>query len=95
MLHSAIKTSSIFFHLSLFKHEYTIILFQAVSYECGYLYSVMILLHTGYDGVVCYEIMNRVNSVFCIEVFPFIMNVTYLQFVYIGSRKWCNECAML
>ena len=55
----------------------------------------MILLHIGYDGVVCYEIMkhaNRVNSVFCIEVFPIKMNVTFL---YISSRMWCNECAML
>ena len=55
----------------------------------------MILLH---DGVVCYEIMkhaNRVNSVFCIDVFPFKMNVTYLQCVYISSSMWCNECAML
>ena len=62
----SLTTSSIFVHLSLFKHEYLIILYQLVSYACGYLYSVMILLHIGYDGVVCYEIMmhgNRVNSV--------------------------------
>ena len=81
--------SSIFFHLSFLIHEYTIILYQRVSYVCGYLYSVMILLHIDYDGVVCYEIMkhaNRVNSVFCIDLFPFKMHVTYLQRVYISSR---------
>ena len=58
----------------------------------------MILLHTGYDGVVGYEIMkhaNRVNSVLFIGVFPFKRNVTYLQCVYISSSMWCNECAML
>ena len=41
----------------------------------------MILLHIGINGVECYEIMkhgSRVNSVFCIEVFPFKMNVTCL-----------------
>ena len=41
----------------------------------------MILLHIGYDGVVCYEIMkhaNRVTSVIYIKVFPFKINVTYL-----------------
>ena len=35
-----------------------------------------------------YEIMkhaNRVNSVFCIDFFPFKMHVTYLQRVYISS----------
>ena len=61
----------------------------------------MIVLHIGYDGVACYEIMkhgNIVNSVFSIEVFPFKMNVTYLirketllfmlvQCVYISSRS--------
>ena len=50
MLHSVIKISSIIFHFSLLKHEYTIILYQLVSYACGFLYSVMILLHIGYDG---------------------------------------------
>ena len=57
----------------------------------------MILLHMAIM-VVCYEVMkhgNRVNSFFCIEVFPFKMNVTYLQCVYISSRMWCNECTML
>ena len=36
-----------------------------------------------------YEIMNhanRVNSVFCIDFFPFKMHVTYLQRVYKSSR---------
>ena len=65
LLHSVIKTSSIFFHLSLLKHDYTIILYQPVSYACGYLYSVMNPLHIGHDGVVCYEIMKHANSVFC------------------------------
>ena len=65
LLHSVIKTSSTFYHLSLLKHEYTIILYQRVSYACGYLYSVMILLHIGHDGMVCYEIMKHANSVFC------------------------------
>ena len=68
------------FHLSLFKHEYTIILYQNVSCACGYLYSVMILLHVSYGGVVCYEIMkhgNMVNDV-NIEVFPFKINITFL-----------------
>ena len=49
----------------------------------------MILLHIGHDGVVCYEIMkhaNRVNSVLCIDFFPFKIDVTYLQRVYISSR---------
>ena len=49
----------------------------------------MILLHIGYDGVVCYEIMkhaNRVNSVFCIEVFAYKMNMTYLNIiVHVGA----------
>ena len=48
--------SSIFFHLSLLIHEYTIILYQFVSYACGNLYSVMILLHIDYDGVECYSV---------------------------------------
>ena len=72
LLHSVFKTSSIIVHLSLFKHENTIILYQTVSFACGYLYSVMIVLHIGYDGVVCYQIMKyaiRVNSAFCIAVF--------------------------
>ena len=58
----------------------------------------MIVLHIGYDGVVCYQIMKyaiRVNSAFCIAVFPFRMNVTYLQYVFIISRKWYNEYTML
>ena len=70
---------SIFFPPSLFIHEYTIILYQPVSYACGYLYSVMILLHIGFDGVVCYVMIKhayRVNSVFCIQVIPFKMIVT-------------------
>ena len=56
LLHSVIQTSSTYFHLSLLKHEYTIILYQPVSYACGYLYSVMILLHIDYDGVECYSV---------------------------------------
>ena len=57
----------------------------------------MIVLHIDYDGVVCYEIMRdayRINSVFCIDFFPFKMNRSYLQCVYISSR-WCNECAKI
>ena len=38
---------------------------------------------------------NSVNVVLSIEVFPFKMNVTHFQCVYISSRMWCNECAML
>ena len=58
-----------------------------MSYACGNLYSVMIVLHIDYDAAV-YEIMkhaNRVNSVLCIDLFPFKMHVTYLQRVYISS----------
>ena len=86
LLHSVKKRSSIFFYLSLFKHEYTIILYQRVSYACVYLYSVMTHLHIGFDDVVCYEIMKHANRVNSIAVFLFKMNVTYLQCVYISSR---------
>ena len=44
----------------------------------------MILLHIEYDGVVCNVIMkhaNRVNSVLCIDFFPFKMN--------------CNVCTLV
>ena len=57
-----------------------------VSYACGYLYSVMILLHIEYDGVVCNVIMQhakRVNSVLCIDFFPFKINGSCL---HISSR---------
>ena len=86
--------SFIFFHLSLFKLEYTIILYQFVSYACGYLYSVMILLHIGHDGVVCYVIMkhaNRVNTVFCIDFIP-LMNVTYCFRVSLGCIRLTVCC---
>ena len=56
LLPSVIKTSSTYLHRSLLKHEYTIILYQEVSYACGNLYSVMILLHIDYDGVECYSV---------------------------------------
>ena len=58
-------------------HDFTIILYQKVSYACGYLYSVMILLHIECDGVVCNVIMkhaNRVNRVLCIDFFLFKIN---------------------
>ena len=52
----------------------------------GFLYSVTILLNIGFDGVVCYEIRKHANGVvFCIDIFPFRMNVTYFQCVYINS----------
>ena len=49
----------------------------------------MILLHIEYDGVVCNVIMkhaNRVNSVLCIDFFPFKINGSCVQRVYISSR---------
>ena len=54
----------------------------------------MILLHTGYDGVVCYEIMkhaNRVNTVFCIDFIP-LMNVTYCFRVSLGCIRLTVCC---
>ena len=49
----------------------------------------MILLHIEYDGVVCNVIMkhaNRVNSVLCFDFFPFKINGSCVQRVYISSR---------
>ena len=85
LLHSVIKTSSIILQLSLFKHECTIILYQEVSYACGYIFS-----NDSSTYWLCYEIMkhaNRVNSVFCIEVFPIKMNITYKKrnIVHVGA----------
>ena len=48
----SLKQALHIFIFFLLKHDYTIILYQLVSYACGYLYYVKILLQIGFDGVV-------------------------------------------